>query len=1304
MKSRLKSILSVALSIAMLATIMPGKTVLAEENTEKYPYMMFAASSSDGAITINSNSFNASGNIATNGTVVSGGTLNVNGTKTEHANEEMINVVKKLNNSYFNADAVERYSDDYSLEEINININDPIDVYGNVELIGNISLNSSIKASEDININGEVINANNAVICSETGDININTSNVNFSGLIYAPYGNITINADNLNLNSVIVIGQTITIDCPNANVGYNNSMGEFVGSESDIDAMIFAYGEYNSDANAIDIEWITNYTNSNYEIWVSDDNIEYSSVAVVSDETTYQYTITEDFEIKYFKVSLSTKYGELIESIPIVITKTDEGYSVEYLDSDNDGIPDVFENTIGTDINNVDSDNDGLTDYEEVYITGTDPTKYDSVSEGVSDADADSDNDRLSNKEEIELGTDPQKADTDNDGLSDYDEIYVYGTDPLVPDTDNDGIKDGDELNIGLDPTNPETFDVPDAEYVSKQIISADSDVLKEINTENSPYQLSVEVESTGYVEGNLTVSETRYSKAINNGAILGIAPELICDNSCNISKVVIQFDISDAYVENELYTSSDVLEVKGLERLLIFKYFEDYNMLLPIETQYDLENNVIYAEVDELGTYCIMNMEKLTSSLDLGDATEDENEIMTASIESSMPIIDDKNFTEEDTRVVFSEEKLAETNNEEILAISDNLSAAIASVSTIKTTDVHTPIDVAFLIQTSGQLESTFKSQCTMIGNLMDLLIEKYGEGNVRFCLITYGLNGAEALNFTADGDVWFTKSVAVKFALNSLQYVYTSGYTDRGNAFKYLQNNITFKETSAKYIIQVMNGSTDVGSLYFDQINMCANLGINYSELMPANYKYINPSYGEQVDNAISSTGGLNLTYGTDTENKLYRHIVNKTPKARVKYNVILPTSWFTEIVLDDIISPDNGTDTDRDNLTDWEEINTEDGLISWNTNGSIKLPTIRECLNKVHDAGYSYVLSEYNKTLYDCLREDILDLKTLPIHSNPCDTDSDGDNFTDLEEFLFESNPLANSVVVMAQLKNNYVQVENYNTDDDEIRPFGGYQGWFKDEYPAMKYLGCGIIASCDVLLYMYQNGMIPKNILNPNEYDRRIPPYNPYFENIPKTGVIPYDAYYDFVTYYYNNYCTIEDERDTRGTRIANCMEDFLIDNKVKSTVKWGDMDTFCGSVDTLLSMISGKIEEIVYETSFINTSYHSRGEEEIAMDIIDELNRNIPVIISSGPYSEEIAMYTSERLICEKENIEDYFYNHYATITAIYYNDVLETYVLKVSSWGKTYYIDFNQYYENKDIFSDVFTINLKGYSGKHLN
>jgi thiol-disulfide isomerase/thioredoxin len=64
-----------------------------------------------------------------------------------------------------------------------------------------------------------------------------------------------------------------------------------------------------------------------------------------------------------------------------------------------------------------------------------------------------DSDEDGLTDNEEIELGLDPESADTDGDGLNDGDEI-TNGADPLKPDTDGDGLNDGDEVANGADPT----------------------------------------------------------------------------------------------------------------------------------------------------------------------------------------------------------------------------------------------------------------------------------------------------------------------------------------------------------------------------------------------------------------------------------------------------------------------------------------------------------------------------------------------------------------------------------------------------------------------------------------------------------------------------------------------------------------------------------------------------------------------------------------------------------------------------------------------------------------------------------
>ena len=69
----------------MAVSAVPIVSAQAEESIEPYPYTMFAASSDDGAITVNSGNFCINGNVATNGTIVSSGNVNVNGTKTESA-------------------------------------------------------------------------------------------------------------------------------------------------------------------------------------------------------------------------------------------------------------------------------------------------------------------------------------------------------------------------------------------------------------------------------------------------------------------------------------------------------------------------------------------------------------------------------------------------------------------------------------------------------------------------------------------------------------------------------------------------------------------------------------------------------------------------------------------------------------------------------------------------------------------------------------------------------------------------------------------------------------------------------------------------------------------------------------------------------------------------------------------------------------------------------------------------------------------------------------------------------------------
>ena len=64
-----KRIFACLLCLVVMVSLVPSTSVMAAE--DKYPYMIFAASSAKGAVTIETQYLCANGDIATNGTVVS---------------------------------------------------------------------------------------------------------------------------------------------------------------------------------------------------------------------------------------------------------------------------------------------------------------------------------------------------------------------------------------------------------------------------------------------------------------------------------------------------------------------------------------------------------------------------------------------------------------------------------------------------------------------------------------------------------------------------------------------------------------------------------------------------------------------------------------------------------------------------------------------------------------------------------------------------------------------------------------------------------------------------------------------------------------------------------------------------------------------------------------------------------------------------------------------------------------------------------------------------------------------------------
>lgn len=79
--------------------------------------------------------------------------------------------------------------------------------------------------------------------------------------------------------------------------------------------------------------------------------------------------------------------------------------------------------------------------------------TVKDAIQDVTANPNSDDDKDGLTNKQEVEMKTDPAKADTDDDDLEDGLEVNTYKSDPLKNDSDGDGFSDGQEVSSGFNP-----------------------------------------------------------------------------------------------------------------------------------------------------------------------------------------------------------------------------------------------------------------------------------------------------------------------------------------------------------------------------------------------------------------------------------------------------------------------------------------------------------------------------------------------------------------------------------------------------------------------------------------------------------------------------------------------------------------------------------------------------------------------------------------------------------------------------------------------------------------------------------
>lgn len=158
-----------------------------------------------------------------------------------------------------------------------------------------------------------------------------------------------------------------------------------------------------------------------------------------LSDQVFLDFSVGMNYSLtdnlNYYRIDT---YKDGYINLGIGLTFSNESQNT---DKDEDGLTKKEELKLGTDPNNPDTDGDGLKDGDEVMKYKTNPLK------------ADTDGDALSDYDELmKYKTDPLKVDTDGDGLTDSEEVTKHHTDPLKVDSDGDGLSDSEEIKYNTD------------------------------------------------------------------------------------------------------------------------------------------------------------------------------------------------------------------------------------------------------------------------------------------------------------------------------------------------------------------------------------------------------------------------------------------------------------------------------------------------------------------------------------------------------------------------------------------------------------------------------------------------------------------------------------------------------------------------------------------------------------------------------------------------------------------------------------------------------------------------------------
>ncbi len=238
--------------------------------------------------------------------------------------------------------------------------------------------------------------------------------------------------------------------------------------------------------------------------------------------------------------------------------------------------------------------------------------------------------------------------------------------------------------------------------------------------------------------------------------------------------------------------------------------------------------------------------------------------------------------------------------------------------------------------------------------------------------------------------------------------------------------------------------------------------------------------------------------------------------------------------------------------------------------------------------------------------------------------------------------------------------------------DSAISYGGSQMWFSEtKWRSKDYIlhnyGCGTIATADMFLYLaLQNEALQSPITE---------------AALQGTAQVKYDNYDPFIRQINNEYTKTRRIIAVLGTKVAKAINTYSERYGFGLTAAWMWKLTYYDMLDLIEEMLKKDIPVILAIGPNTPNLWGRKGIPFYERKEIEYVEPKEKGEIPKKPY------YYQVRL----NNIN----GHYITVTAIVKDDVTARIMLRISSWGRQYYINYEEYRDYIDTYGGTCTSSI---------